>query len=846
MNCLRFFTLAFFVIFFSNLKTNAQSNACGTADEIVNLVNYCSTPAQYTNKSSTNSDPVLPNCWNASATDDVWFWFTATAADIEITVSGDNGNGTIKQPYIELQRGTCGGLSMACSGPDATLKNTSKLTRGGLIPGTDYIIRISSSTVNQGTFKLCLNNYTAPLNPGADCDGAIRLCNMEKIYLPALSGGGKKKEIPQNSCFYAASDPSTLVETNSSWYKWTCEKAGTLTFVIDPVNPKNDLDFIVYELTNGLDACGPKTLLRCNATTCVRGATGLNMTETKTSQAVTINNYCDGTESAFVKYVDMVAGRSYALFINNFDGSTGFTITWGGSGTFLGPHAVITAGSSAEICKGGKITYSGNLSEHYGTLDWVFKEGKPDIGTGVGPFHIDYNNPGIFTTYLYAKDSTCASGNSVDSIKVTINGPPNVNADNPDIGNTDCNKPTGTITNITVSGGTPTYTYEWFKLPSTSVSTSTTSPDLNSVPPGDYYLIVTDSKSCKDSVGKFTVKTYDPPKTPGVSNNKPYCTGDKLEKITVNATTGTTYKWYDDKDLNNLIHEGTDYTPTNTVTDTLYLTATEHGCTSEVDTILILINPLPSADGGLAKHILCYKPDGVELEGNASGGTKLSYSWTPVGNVVSGGNTLKPTVKAEGTYTLTVKNDLTGCVKTDDVNVIKDPIPVAVFKPDVYTGENPLNVIFTNSSTGSNTYVWVFDKENKAYTKDTKFTYINPNTYQVLLISSDSSRCPDTAMVQIKVYEKFTVVIPNVFTPNGDGKNDAFTINMTGIESVYGEIYDRWGLKMFSWEQRNDGWDGRSPAGTTAPEGTYYFILIIKPQDGGKEHIEKGSLTLLR
>lgn len=111
----------------------------------------------------------------------------------------------------------------------------------------------------------------------------------------------------------------------------------------------------MYELANNLDACGNKTILRCNGTSCVLGATGLSMTATKTNENVTINNYCDGTESSFVKYIDMVAGKSYALFINNFNGSSGFTITWGGTGTFLGPHAVITAGSSAEICKGEKL-----------------------------------------------------------------------------------------------------------------------------------------------------------------------------------------------------------------------------------------------------------------------------------------------------------------------------------------------------------------------------------------------------------------------------------------------------------------------------------------------------------
>lgn len=116
-----------------------------------------------------------------------------------------------------------------------------------------------------------------------------------------------------------------------------------------------------------------------------------------------------------------------------------------------------------------------------------------------------------------------------------------------------------------------------------------------------------------------------------------------------------------------------------------------------------------------------------------------------------------------------------------------------------------------------------------------------------MLISSDSSQCPDTAYAEIRVVERFTVDIPNVFTPNEDGKNDVFTINSTGIEELSCEIYDRWGLKIYSWDRKNDGWDGRSLSGSKATEGTYFFILKIKPQGDGKApFIKSGHLTLLR
>lgn len=192
MNSLRFITLAIFVVFFSNLETKAQGNTCNGAFQIKSVSNYCSSPAQFTNAGSTQDAPVA-SCWASSATGDVYFWFTATAPDLTITVAG-GAAGTIKQPYIELIVDNCAGISLGCSGPKKAGSDTSILSIGGLIPQTDYIIRVASAPANRGSFKLCVKNYTAPLNPGADCDGAIRLCDMSKITLPALSGGGKNNK----------------------------------------------------------------------------------------------------------------------------------------------------------------------------------------------------------------------------------------------------------------------------------------------------------------------------------------------------------------------------------------------------------------------------------------------------------------------------------------------------------------------------------------------------------------------------------------------------------------------------------------------------------------------------
>jgi gliding motility-associated-like protein len=850
MNFIRSSSIAVLVILASCLRIQAQADDCGNAVRLTNVKKYCSNPQQFTNAGFTASNALTPACWVGNAAMDGWFYFTAVGTDVLVTVSGEPGKGTIKNPNIELISGTCNGPSIACSAPGNN--NLSTLYKGGLIPGANYYIRVATTTANRGTFTLCVNSYNPVLNPGADCDGAVRLCDKSPISVIALSGPGKNsKEIESSSCFFSVNTPAgTSVESNSSWYWWTCEESGSLTFTITPNDPKDDIDFIVYEL-EGENPCGKRTIIRCTATQCKLGPNGLDSSAADVNEPTTnvINNVpqnCQATYNGFLKYVNMVAGKSYALFINNFSASSGFSISFGGSTIFKGPKAVISSGTSPFICKGESVTYDGSSSQFYDSLAWVFTGGNPATASTVGPHKINYYQPGVYIAYLKAMNKTCASGNSIDSLKVTIHAPPDINASNAVIGNTDCDKPTGSITGIKVNGA-PDFVYEWFSTPpDSSVFTSTTTADLDSVSPGKYFLVITDVNGCSDTTGNFEVKKYDIPPTPGVSNNIPRCEG--VPPITITASgSGGTYVWYDDAALTDTLHIGPDYTPSSTITDTLYLTESVHGCTSKVDTFVVIVHDLPVVDAGPLKHIWCSSPT-VKMEGSASGGNMLSYEWSPTSGIVSDGNTLNPIINEAGMYTLTVKNDDTGCIRKDEVQVVKDPVPVANFSADVIKGEDPLSVNFTNNSTGANTYLWIFDDQQQSTDKNPTHVFtVAPKVYHVLLIASDNNLCPDSIMVEINVLEKFTVEIPNVFTPNGDGQNDIFTINATGIEQVSGEIYDRWGMKLYSWEQKKGGWDGRSLTGEMAPDGTYYYILKIKPLGDKKEtYIKAGHLTLLR
>ncbi|HEV7230361.1 MAG TPA: gliding motility-associated C-terminal domain-containing protein [Bacteroidia bacterium] len=89
------------------------------------------------------------------------------------------------------------------------------------------------------------------------------------------------------------------------------------------------------------------------------------------------------------------------------------------------------------------------------------------------------------------------------------------------------------------------------------------------------------------------------------------------------------------------------------------------------------------------------------------------------------------------------------------------------------------------------------------------------------------------------------VTTPNVMTPNGDGINDEFKINCSGIASLHCLIFNRWGVLVGELNDINDTWDGHDKTGIACIPGVYYYT--VKAKDfGGHEVSEKGFVQLLR
>ena len=102
-----------------------------------------------------------------------------------------------------------------------------------------------------------------------------------------------------------------------------------------------------------------------------------------------------------------------------------------------------------------------------------------------------------------------------------------------------------------------------------------------------------------------------------------------------------------------------------------------------------------------------------------------------------------------------------------------------------------------------------------------------------------------TAFINVFYENSSELIVPNIFTPNGDGTNDLFIMTATGIKTFNAVIYNRWGIKIVEWNSILSGWDGRFITGNEASEGTYFYMIKASAFDG-KEYNLRGAFHLVK
>ncbi|HTH82097.1 MAG TPA: PKD domain-containing protein [Mucilaginibacter sp.] len=532
------------------------------------------------------------------------------------------------------------------------------------------------------------------------------------------------------------------------------------------------------------------------------------------------------------------------------------------------PVAAFT--SSTPDCTGKDVTFTNTSTTAEGAINqwrWDMGDGTTKVLTSGAPFTYAYVNSGIYKVKLsITTDMGCISDTLTKIL--TINPPPVADFMMPDVCLSDSFAQFTDNSSI-ADNSQSAFTYLWNFGDANAIPANNTStlknPQHKYSQEGVYTitLTVTSQYGCVDTKQQtFTVNGSVPKADFAVEN---FCSGDDIifdDRSTVDFGKVTKVVWYYDYNSHPGVSET--YTTINMPADKKYhhsyglfntpaqqtynirMDAYSGGsCVSTMyKSVVIYANPtiaLTLYGNVIAGPVtLCQSDAAVQIVEN-----KGIYNGTGVfsGTGISPTGLFDPKVSGTGTFTINYvfTAPATGCTYATSFQVTVNATP-SVSLPAEYTVLEGGQVTLTPTSAisnGSITYKWTpaagLSQDNVASPIASPTT----NTSYTLTVTSDKG-CSATAQVLVSVLK--APVVPNTFTPNGDGINDTWEIKyLSSYPNCTIEIFNRYGEKIYFSNGYPIAWDGRYK-GADVPVGTYYYI--ISPGSGRKPI--SGHVTIIR
>jgi hypothetical protein len=383
-------------------------------------------------------------------------------------------------------------------------------------------------------------------------------------------------------------------------------------------------------------------------------------------------------------------------------------------------------------------------------------------GSSVGPnFLYSWNGPMIISggntlmpvvgaagTYTLTVTNTSNGCTSTDVTSVAANTTPPTASAGPDMSIT-CTNPTVTLDGNASSSGA-NFTYSW-SGPGIVSGGNTKTPLVNAG--GTYTLTVTNTTNgCTATDQAVVTMNTTPPVASAGPDMMLTCTSSSVILNGNGSSSGAnfTYSWSGP----GIVSGGNTKMPVVNIqgTYTLTVTNTGNGCTSTDQAIVTQDIAMPTSTAGPNMTLTCTTTS-LQLNGNgSSSGANFTYQWTTAnGNIVSGANTLTPTVDQAGTYCLTVTNTSNGCSATDCTNVSQNttaPIANAGSGMQLTCTVTTVTLDGSASSSGANfTYSW--SGPGIVSGGNTAMPQVNVAGTYVIIVTNTSNSCTASASVNV-------------------------------------------------------------------------------------------------
>jgi hypothetical protein len=207
---------------------------------------------------------------------------------------------------------------------------------------------------------------------------------------------------------------------------------------------------------------------------------------------------------------------------------------------------------------------------------------------------------------------------------------------------------------------------------------------------------------------------------------------------------------------------------------------------------------------------------GVKVQLSVPFDPTYTYSWNHSADLNNASiNNPVATVSSSTDYIVTVTKGICSVQDTSSVFVASDQI--CSIAPSSLTGDAPFTVTFHNNGTKPASFQWIFGDGDTSVLSNPTHVYNKAGEYLVTLKITDATGCYSINTITITASDFF---IPNLITPNGDGKNDRFKISSYASRWDL-VVYNSWGAKVYEKESYRDEWDGAGEV-----DGVYYYHIL--------------------
>ena len=623
----------------------------------------------------------------------------------------------------------------------------------------------------------------------------VPICATTDIYVPGCSG----------------TSTTNYQNKNPYWYKFHCFQAGTLGFLVTPIDQGDDYDWQLWDITgrdpNVVFGSDPSIIVGGNWSG-TYGATGTSVSGVNYIQCA--SDPKDNLPS-FARMPNLVLGHDYILLISHFtDTQSGYSLSFGGGSASITDPTEPHLANSRAACDGTTTTIRLNKRMKCNSLS-----------TNGSEFTV---NPPL-ANVVNAVGFGCSAGFDMDSVILTLDAPlpPGSYTINIQKGSDSNTLADNCDRYIPVGESVPLIIYPVFPTPFDSVRTPGCAPDeiqlvfkknirCSSIAPdgSDYVItgstpvtIISASGNCKDDLTPIIkLKLSAPILTKGnyqvtlVKSFIDECgqqtfggTVAFVTKDTVNADFSYSRIYGCNRDTIDYFHDGRNEVNSwkwnfdNLRKSTIQNPQISYGTAGQKLTQLIVSNGVCSDTSALVPIVLHdFVKAGFEASEFVCPGDQAMFKDTSIGNVISW-----------------LWDFCNGSMSTSP-----RPAPQSYNRP---------------------------------------FTTI---TVTPRLTVTDDIGCTSTASGKIILPDNCYIAVPNAFTPNNDGLNDyLYPLNAWKAVDLMFRVYNRFGQLLFETRDWTHRWDGKY-RGQGSDPGTYVWILQYVNRDTGKQVFQKGSTILIR